>query len=149
MILEYIKSSLLFIFIGALVRYFCLSINSTYLIDFLDKNLISLLIALLAINTTTGSVVMTKLREIIERHGGDFQCTIGQIKLSIIEQLAFIIIALIALVLLDSKQVIELHDLAMPILESILIAVFIASLHNLYDTASSIFVILGWEGENQ
>ncbi|WP_019026006.1 hypothetical protein [Colwellia piezophila] len=147
MILEYLKTSSLFILLGGLVRYLCSSIDSNYLINFLDENLISLLIALLAINTTTGSILMTKLHDILKQHGGDFQSTLSQLKLSIIEQLSFIIIALIALVLLDSKQIVESYFFAKLILESTLIAVFIASLHNLYDTASSIFIILSWEGE--
>jgi uncharacterized membrane protein YkvI len=96
---------------------------------------------------TTGSVVMTKLREIIERHSGDFSATLEQLKLSIIEQLIFIILAILILILLESKPTLLLNEFIKPVLEIGLIAVFIASLNNLYDTASSIFVILGWEGE--
>jgi hypothetical protein len=144
-ILEQLKTSSFFIMLGLLIRYLCTSIDSTYLIEFLDKNLISLLIALLAINTTTGSVVMTKLREIIEQHGGDFKGTLNQLKISIVEQLFFIAIALLILVLLHSQPTLGFHPFIKPLLESCLIAVFVASLHNLYDTANSIFVILGWE----
>ncbi|WP_392342837.1 hypothetical protein [uncultured Shewanella sp.] len=90
---------------------------------------------------------MTKLREIIERHGGDFSATLGQLKLSIVEQLVFIVLAILFLVLLGSKPIITSNLYVKPLLESGLIAVFIASIHNLYDTANSIFVILGWEGE--
>lgn len=145
MIIDYLKSFSLFILLGVSVHFVCTLLESDFLIDFLSNNLITLLIALLAINTTTGSVVMTKLRDIIERHGGDFSLTLGQLKLSIIEQLIFIIFAVLILVLLGSKPTIELNEYIKPLLESGLIAVFIASLHNLYDTASSIFVILGWE----
>lgn len=147
MIIDYLKSCSLFIVLGVLTRFLCSLIESNFLVSFLSNNLITLLIALLAINTTTGSVVMTKLREIIERHGGNFSATLGQLKLSIIEQLVFIVLAILFLVLLGSKSVIDSNQYIKPLLESGLIAVFIASLHNLYDTANSIFVILGWEGE--
>ncbi|MCT7941548.1 hypothetical protein [Shewanella holmiensis] len=90
---------------------------------------------------------MTKLREIIELHGGNFSATLVQLKLSIVEQLVFIVLAIFFLVLLGSKLVIDSNIYIKPLLESGLIAVFIASLHNLYDTADSIFVILSWEGE--
>jgi hypothetical protein len=147
MIIDYLKSFSLFIVLGVLTRFLCSLIESDFLVPFLSNNLITLLIALLAINTTTGSVVMTKLREIIERHGGDFSATLGQLKLSIVEQLVFIVLAILFLVLLGSKPIITSNLYVKPLLESGLIAVFIASIHNLYDTANSIFVILGWEGE--
>lgn len=147
MIIDYLKSCSLFIVLGVLTRFLCSLIESNFLVSFLSNNLITLLIALLAINTTTGSVVMTKLREIIERHGGNFSATLGQLKLSIVEQLVFIVLAIMFLVLLGSKPVTDSNQYIRPLLESGLIAVFIASLHNLYDTANSIFVILGWEGE--
>ena len=147
MIIDYLKSCSFFILLAASIHFICIFLESDFLIVFLSNNLITLLIALLAINTTTGSVVMTKLREIIERHGGDFSATLEQLKLSIIEQLTFIILAIIILILLESKPVLSLNDFVKTFLEIGLIAVFIASLNNLYDTASSIFVILGWEGE--
>lgn len=146
MIIDYLKNCSLFILLGVSVRFVCTLLESDYLIVFLSNNLITLLIALLAINTTTGSVVMTKLREIVERHGGNFSLTLGQLKLSIVEQLAFIVLAVLILILLGSKPTLELNEYIKPLLEAGLISVFIASLHNLYDTASSIFVILAWEG---
>jgi hypothetical protein len=147
MIIDYLKSCSFFILLAAFIHVICNFLESDFLIVFLSNNLITLLIALLAINTTTGSVVMTKLREIIERHSGDFSATLEQLKLSIIEQLIFIILAILILILLESKPTLLLNEFIKPVLEIGLIAVFIASLNNLYDTASSIFVILGWEGE--
>lgn len=148
MIWDYLKTCSLYIVLGALIRFICSLIDSNFLVAFLSDNLVTLLIALLAINTTTGSVVMTKLREVIERHGGNFSSTLGQLKLSILEQLIYIILAIFLLILLGSKPITESSQYIKPWLESGLIAVFIASLHNLYDTANSIFVILSWEGEN-
>ncbi|MBH0040435.1 hypothetical protein [Pseudoalteromonas sp. SWN166] len=145
MILDYFKKTSFFIVLSVIVWYFCSIIESNYLMEFLDKNLISLLIALFAINTTTSSFVLTKLKDINQKYGGNFEGTLGQFRISVIEQLVFIVFALLILVLLNSQSVVGLHSLVLPILEVLLIVVFIASLDNLYDTANSIFVILSWE----
>ena len=120
-------------------------VESGFLINFLKEELITILIALLAINTTTGSIVMTKLRDISDSTGVSFSSTIRELRLSIFEQLIFIIVGIVVLVCLDSKVVMELHSQLENILNILLISVFIASLHNLYDTASSIFIILEHE----
>ncbi|MCH1930366.1 hypothetical protein L9G16_09250 [Shewanella sp. A25] len=146
MIVDYLKSCSMYILAGLIVRALCSLIESDFLVSFLSNNLITLLIALLAINTTTGSVVMTKLREIMERHGADFSATLKELRASIVEQLVFIFLAIVFLVILGSKHILEMNLFVQPLLESGLIAVFIASLYNLYDTANSIFVILSWEG---
>jgi hypothetical protein len=143
--MEQLKTNSFYILIGLIVHFFCKWIESSYLMDFLDENLITILIALLAINTTTSSIVMTKLQEIIKRHKCDFKDTLTQLKISIIEQLIFIASALTALILINSQPILEYHHFIRPSLESFIIAVFIASIHNLYDTASSIFVIIDWE----
>ncbi|EWH04293.1 hypothetical protein AT00_21050 [Pseudoalteromonas lipolytica SCSIO 04301] len=145
MILDYVKKTSFFIVLSVIIWFFCSVIESNYLIEFLDKNLISLLIALLAINTTTSSFVLTKLKDINQTYGINFEGTLRQFRISIIEQLVFIVFALLILVLLNSQSVVGLHSLVLPILEILLIVVFIASLGNLYDTANSIFVILSWE----
>ncbi len=145
MILDYVKKTSFFIVLSVIIWFFCSVIESNYLVEFLDKNLISLLIALLAINTTTSSFVLTKLKDINQTYGINFEGTLRQFRISIIEQLVFIVFALLILVLLNSLSVVGLHSLVLPILEILLIVVFIASLGNLYDTANSIFVILSWE----
>ncbi|WP_339899641.1 hypothetical protein [uncultured Gilvimarinus sp.] len=145
MTLEYIKNISTFIVFAAIVRFASEYLGSDYLILFLDKNLITILIALLAINTTTGSVVMTKLREITDKNGVNFSETIKNLKLSIFEQVFLIVIALVLLVLVHSPIFMALFTYSKSLVEILLIAVFIASLYNLYDTANSIFIILNNE----
>lgn len=120
-------------------------VGSDFLSKYLEENLITLLIALLAINTTTSSVVMTKLKEIADATGGNFASTIDQLEYSIYEQIVYIVLAVVILILSGSKKVMEFHESVDVVLEILLVAVFVAAMHTLFDTAKSIFVILRYE----
>lgn len=142
------KSISFFLVLSALIVGACKLLESDYLVTYLKENLITILIALLAINTTTGSVVMTKLQEIALTKGINFSSTIHELKVSVIEQVIYIIASLLILICMDSDSIIQLyHPVVATALEISLISVFLASLHNLYDTANSIFIILEYEGK--
>lgn len=143
--IERLKEISLYLVVGFLLAGISNALGSTYLEDYLRENLITLLVALLAINTTTSSVVMTKLKEISDATGGNFKSTIDQLKLSIYEQMMFIVIAAIVLILTGSKVVLSIHTSMPFILNGIIASVFVAGLYALFDTAKSIFVILRYE----
>jgi hypothetical protein len=128
--------------LGLLLQGIASWLNSSFLEEFLADNLITLLLALLAINATTLSVILTKLQEIVEEHQADFSRTIRAMKRSIIEQIALVSLASIALVLKESTVVQALWGSSDFVLNVMLIAVFICALHILYDTANGVFVIL-------
>ena len=73
--IEHAKSISLFLVIGLLATLLAEWLQSDFISTFLSENLITLLIALVAINTTTLSVVLTKIREISDQLGGDFSRT--------------------------------------------------------------------------
>jgi len=127
-------------FIVAMARL----LKSDYLTKFFESNLILLLVALLAINTTTISVIMTKLRE-LSNDPGVFGRTRSELRVSIIEQLC--LIALSALVLIGSKsQPISANiPHAAFVSDVLLLAIFCYAVYILYDTAESVFVIIGFE----
>ena len=122
-----------------------MGLDSVFLEVYLKENLITLLVALLAINTTTSSVVMTKLKEIADATNASFKPTIEQLKLSILEQVVFIIIAVLLLIFSGSKTIIEFHEWIPFILNGFIASIFILGLHALHDTATAIFVILQYE----
>lgn len=143
--IERLKEISFYIVVGFLLTGISSGLNSVFLEDYLKDNLITLLIALLAINTTTSSVVMTKLKEIADATGGSFKFTVEQLKLSIYEQVIFILIAAMLLIFHGSKTIMDIH-LWMPFIVNGLIAsVLVAGLYALFDTAKSIFVILHYE----
>jgi hypothetical protein len=120
-------------------------LQSTFLSKFLSDNLIVMLVALMAINTTTRGVVMTKLKEFSEKFESDFSRTIEQLRISVVEQIWYIIIAL-GCSIANASAVVRLYvPHSEVVLGGLLAAVFVASLVNLYDTAQSIFVILKHE----
>ena len=125
------------------------AIDSTFIGECLKENLITLLIALLAINTTTSSVVTTKLKEIADTIGGNFKFTIEQLKLSICEHVVLIVIAAIVLILAGSKVALGIHAWMPLILNGVVASVFVAGLYALFDAAKSIFVILRYENQDE
>ncbi len=147
--IDRLKEISFYIVVGFMLTGLSDALGSVFLEEYLKVNLITLLIALLAINTTTSSVVMTKLREITDATGGDFKFTIDQLRLSIYEQVVWIVIAAILLILAGSKTVIGLHAWMRFILNGAVASVFIAGLYALFDTAKSIFVILRYENRDK
>lgn len=140
--IENIKTYCLFIVLASFIVFVNNSIESKFLINFLKDNLVTLLIALLAINTTTSSVVLTKLKDISDENKINFPLTVNELKKSVIEQVYYIITAILFLMLLDSSMIISIHKNIEAILKVGLVSVFVASMYSLYDTANSIFIIL-------
>ncbi len=132
-----------FLVIGFAINGIAKLIGSNFLCSFLDQNLILLLVALFAINITTTSVILTKMREIADRHPEvNFKGTRCQMKASSYEQVGLIIVATLIGVLKASPLVaghIPYYDF---ILNSLLVSTFVYALHILCDTAKAVYVIL-------
>ena len=63
-----IKDIIIALFLGNVLNYVEQSIlESSFLLDFIKDNLVMLLIALLAINSTTLALVMTKIKDLIDK----------------------------------------------------------------------------------
>lgn len=130
---------------GYLLAQLQILLGTTYLTVFLKQNLITLLVALIAINSATLSIVLTKVRELVDKNNtlGAFDRTKKQMILSINEQVALIIISMILLIIQDStfaKQSSEYGTL----LNVLIIGCFMYAVHILHDTAKSVFVILDY-----
>jgi hypothetical protein len=139
-----IKNSSVCVLIALAVGSLSHGLKSPYLANFLDANLILLLIALLAINTTTVSVIMTKLRELSNKPS-DFTRTTRSLKVSIIEQVVLIIASIVFLMLKGSQIVAASVPHSGLILEVALLAIFCYAIHVLYDTAMGVFVLIRFE----
>lgn len=116
--------------------------DSPFLLRFLSENLITMLVALMAINTTTRGVLMTKLREISDKTNADFSRTLVELRSSMVEQLWCIVIALAASMFYASGRFQGLVPWPEIVFGGLLASVFVASMSNLYDTGQAIFVIL-------
>lgn len=121
-------------------------LNSKYIINFLNQNLVSLLIALLAINSASLGIVLSKIRELIdeEKGNGDFSKTKNEMLFSIKEQIVLIFLSLILLMLNDSKWGAS-HPEYKPAMEMAVITCFTYAMLILFDSARSIFVVLSFK----
>ncbi|AJA69884.1 hypothetical protein MYRA21_2775 [Myroides sp. A21] len=117
------------------------AIESNLLIEFLKSNILTLLLALLAINAATLGVTVSKIQEIVAKYEGiNFKESIQEMLFSLKEQIALIVITTIILVIEGSKVLVfQYKDL---VCHSIIYAVFFHSIHILWDTAKSVFVII-------
>ena len=66
MISQILKTSIMSIGVGFLAQVLQSSLTTSYLNVFLSENLITILIALLAINSATLGIVLTKIRDLVE-----------------------------------------------------------------------------------
>ncbi|MGL5470180.1 MAG: hypothetical protein ACRDCT_18620 [Shewanella sp.] len=122
-------------------------LGSEFLHKFLSQNLVTILIALLAINATTMGIVLTKVREMVDSKGGAncFKRTREQMLLSIKEQIALIVIAVVLFSIKGSLHVIAIENAEL-LLNVLTIGVFSYSLLVLYDTAKSVLIIIDFDG---
>ncbi|AXH09075.1 hypothetical protein CP960_06095 [Malaciobacter halophilus] len=120
-------------------------LGTTYLTSFLKQNLITLLVALIAINSATLSIVLTKVRELLDKSGqqGAFANTKRQMILSVNEQVVLIVVAMLLLIVQDS-DFIKSHVEYVTFLNVLIIGCFVYALRILHDTAKSVFVILDY-----
>jgi hypothetical protein len=130
--------------IACVVQFFTHQVQSEFIFVFLKSNITNLQVALLAVNTATLGIVLTKIREIIDKTGqrAAFDSTRGEMLLSIKEQVSLIAASLIILALEAAKSL----PMTVPseMFQAALLASFIYSIFILYDTAKSVFVILDY-----
>lgn len=130
--------------IGYLLAQMQIFLETDFLINFLKDNLIMLLVALIAINSATLSIVLTKIRELQDTQANEhFINTRQQMVLSIQEQITLIAFAIILLMILDSSYIKNNVEYII-FLNTLIIATFIYAIRILYDTAKSVFVILDY-----
>jgi hypothetical protein len=146
MIFQVLRTSTMSIGVGFLAQVFQSSLQTNYLNVFLSENLITILIALLAINSTTLGIVLTKIRDLVEKHGNAhcFNTTKQQMILSIREQVALIVFAIIFLTIVSSP-LINLYGNLMIFFDSTVIALFTYAIFVLYDTAKGVLIIIDFD----
>lgn len=140
-----IKSFLLYLFFSLIIKIISHFIQSSFITTFLDTSIITILVALLAINTTTMSVLLTKLREISDKTGGTFVTTIISLKNSRFEQITLIITSLLFLILKKSILINSIFSYNGLVCDIFITAAFIGGIYNLYDTGKAIFIIMEYD----
>lgn len=139
--INYLKNISFKLILAGVVVFICDSLESTILYNYLNDNLISLLLTLLAINTATSGLIASKIQDILlEIPEIDFKSTIKEMKLSLLEQIVLIFFSISTLVLDDSKILYFEHKDC--VLNIVSVAVLIYSIEILWDTGKSVFIII-------
>lgn len=141
--MDLLKNISLCIVGGLILNGVSVWIGSDFLGEFLKANLITLLVALLAINTTTISVIMTKLRE-LSKDTRVFSNSMREMRVSIVEQVVLIVLAVFLQTIMSSRLYVW-TDVGAFLLSTALLAIFFYAIHILWDTANGVFVILSFE----
>src|SRR5690606_21966360 len=136
MIKQVVTTSFISIGIGFLAELLNVWLGSKFLYGFFESNLVTILVALLAVNAATMGIVLTKMRDLIDKNGNAeaFKKTRRNMLLSIKEQIGLIILAAIVLSVKSAPVVQSIEN--MPLLfNSIVTGIFVYALLVLYDTA--------------
>lgn len=147
-----IRQILSAIFISIGVGFVCqlsqVWLGSTYFNEFLKSNLINLLVALLAINTTTMGIVLTKIRDLVDSkgHGEAFKKTRQQMLLSVKEQIVLIALAIVLLTISESSYFLSIPNFDL-LSNALICGIFVYSMMVLYDTAISVLIIIDFDAE--
>jgi len=147
-----IKNGCVFLVLGFLMTGFCYLIKSDFLATFLHQNIISLTITLIAITSAVRAIILSKLTEIkLSNKHIDFSETFKELKISVYEQVAMIVISILTIAVGDSKLIINNSVVtAFFITNTILTGALFYSIYILYDTAIAvidIFIALSKKGE--
>lgn len=147
MIKQVFQNIFLSLGIGFLIELICNWLKTDYLHTFFTQNLITLLVALLAINATTMGIVLTKIRDFIDKNGGSecFKDTRQQMMLSVKEQIGLIVFGTFLLTISKSPSICIAENLCL-LINSSLNAIFVYSLLVLFDTAKGVLIIIDFEG---
>jgi hypothetical protein len=147
MIKQISKTAFISLSIGFLAELFNVWLATDFLQRFFEINLITILVALLAVNAATMGIVLTKIRDLIDKNGGSefFQKTRTNMLLSVKEQIGLIILATLVLSVKTSPIVAGVENLPL-LLNAIVAGIFAYALLVLYDTAKGVLIIVDFNG---
>jgi len=147
MISQVLRTTLIAIGIGFIAELINIWLSSEFLHRFFESNLITILVALLAINATTMGIVLTKIRDLIDKNGGSkfFSKTRAQMLLSVKEQIGLIVVATVILTIKSAPVIRDVKNFPL-LLNAIVTGIFVYSIFVLYDTAKGVLIIVDYEG---
>ena len=143
--LDCLKNIVFVFVIGFVFTWLVKWLGSDFLTRFYGQNLISLLVALFAINTATRSIIMSKLKEVAQKDGININATINELKKSVFEQLGLLILAVVVQILASSETLAKWAELRSFWTSVVSTAIFAYAIYIIYDTSNSSFIILDYE----
>jgi len=143
------KNWAVYLAIAMLLRFVSVQTDSDFLSKFLTENLVLLLPALLAVNVTTMSILLTKIHDLKKEYPGiSFRESFQAMKYSVWEQIGLILLAVVALILQESNSVTIFSSAeGQNVISVVLIMLAVASLQIVLDIANTLFDFLHTEDE--
>lgn len=143
------KNWAVYLILSVLLKYISIKTNSTFLDDFIKDNLILLLPALLAVNVTTISILLTKIYDLKKEFPSvSFKEPILAMRHSITEQIILVLLATISLILREGKAIgFFTSESGQNFLSVFLIMLAISAIQIVLDTANALFNFLSTEDE--
>jgi hypothetical protein len=139
--METIKDISLYVIISALITLGCYWLQSSFLFDYLQSNIIGLLITLLAINTATSGLVASKMQDLtLQKPEVDLSEPIRQMKTSLIEQIVLIALSIIFMTIIKSELI--QFDYKEKIFNGGLVLLLVYALAILLDTGKAVFIVI-------
>lgn len=147
MIKQVLTTSFISLGIGFIAELLNIWLGTNFLYSFFESNLVTILVALMAVNAATMGIVLTKMRDLIDKNGNaeTFKRTRSNMLLSIKEQIGLIVLATVVLSIKSAPAVQAIEN--MPLLfNSIVTGIFVYALLVLYDTAKGVLIIVDFNG---
>lgn len=118
-----------------------------FLVKFLDDNMLTILIALFAVNSATMGVILSKVRDLVDRDGVDgkihFKETRKQMTISIYEQFTLIILAVVCGVVASNTWLMSNTEFVFW-LSVFKVGIFAYAMQVLFDLSRSIMKIIDY-----
>lgn len=140
-----IKDISLYIIIAFIINLSSHLLKNKYLITYLIDNLITIQVALLAINTATSGLIISKLQDVkLKRPEANLKPITKSLLLSLKEQIFLIGLSILFIIIKDSKitETLSYSHYFDFFIETIIITAFIYSIDILWDTGKSIFILI-------
>ena len=132
--------SMYFVF-GLAFAWLNLTLQSAFLTSLLTSSLLVLQVALLAINTTARTALLSKLKELGNDFKAKFQSTVKAMNEALIEQILIIFFTGLILIIYLSPNVLTNPSMRM-VSEALLVGLLMASIQIVFDTSKAIMIIL-------
>lgn len=143
--ISYLKDISLFFVIAIITNLVSTLLGTDFLFTYLKNNLITVQLTLMAINTATCGLVVSKLQEIKEKYKDvNIKPITKSLLESLKEQIILVILGVFFVLLIESKVSDQFFytNYVNFTLKTLLLTVFINSIQILWDTGKSIFVLI-------
>lgn len=135
------------ILISLCVNWLSNWLQSDFIANFFEEDLLTILIALLAINLTTIGVIMAKMQDMAGQGKLDYSGVITEMKMSIREQVGLVATTFLLLIFNESRLIAAIWEDFDNLNQFFLIFMFLWAIWILYSTGEGIFIIARIENQ--